>query len=322
MKPAPFEYVAPRSLDEALSALAHGGPEAKVLAGGQSLIPLLNFRLARPTLLVDLNRIPELAYIDARNGGVAIGAMTRQVTVEREAGLDRTQPLLKEAIGWVGHAAIRARGTVGGSLAHADPAAELPAVAICLDARIKAVGPRRRREIAAEDFFQGYLTTALEPDEILVETWLPPLKPGTGQAWVEFARRHGDFALVGVAASLTLRDDQVEDARIVLTGVGGNPVRAREAETLLLGGTVAERVGAAAGAARSAIEPEADIHASKEYRSHLAGVLTERAIYIAYQRATQTALPAGPAALAGQAGQAGLASLDVRRALESLQRRA
>src|SRR5262249_52689337 len=161
--PAPFEYRAPRSLDEAVANLAAGGGEAKVLAGGQSLIPLLNFRLARPSLLVDLNRIPELAYITPQARGVAIGAMTRQVTVERSKRLASTQPLLKEAIGWVGRPAIRSRGTIGGSLAHADPAAELPAVAICLDAEVLVVGPRGQRTIAAEDFFQGYLTTALDP---------------------------------------------------------------------------------------------------------------------------------------------------------------
>jgi CO/xanthine dehydrogenase FAD-binding subunit len=303
VKPPAFDYVAPRTLDEAVAALVAAGPEAKVLAGGQSLIPLLNFRLAHPTLLVDLNRVAELSYVTPRNGGVAIGAMTRQVSIERDTNLARSQPLLKEAIGWVGHPAIRSRGTFGGSLAHADPAAELPAVAICLNASFSVVGPRGRRAISAEDFFQGYLTTALAPDEILEQAWLPPLAPSTGQAWLEFARRHGDFALVGVAASITLVDELVRDARIVLTGVGGKPVRAREAETLLLGGAVAERVGAAADAARSAIEPEADIHASKEYRAHLAGVLTERAIRLAAERAGQA-----PAAL------------DVRRALETMQR--
>jgi CO/xanthine dehydrogenase FAD-binding subunit len=306
VKPPPFDYVAPRSIEEAVAALAAGGPEAKVLAGGQSLIPLLNFRLAHPTLLVDLNRISELSYVAPRDGGVAIGAMTRQVRIERDANLARTQPLLREAIGWVGHPAIRSRGTVGGSLAHADPAAELPAVAICLDARFSVVGPGGHRSVNAEEFFQGYLTTALEADEILEEAWLPALAPHTGQAWIEFARRHGDFALVGVAASVTLANGLVHDARIVLTGVGGSPVRAREAETLLVGGPVAERVGAAADAARSAIEPEADIHASKEYRAHLAGVLTERAIRLAAERAAEAA----PAAL------------DVRRALESMQRHA
>jgi carbon-monoxide dehydrogenase medium subunit len=306
MKPAPFDYVAPRSLDEAVAALGHCGPDAKLLAGGQSLIPLLNFRLARPSLLVDLNRVAELAYITPRDQGFAIGAMTRQAAVERDVQLGQAQPLLVEAIGWVGHGAIRSRGTLGGSLAHADPAAELPAVAVCLDAQMSVVGPRGRRTVAAADFFLGYLTTVLEPDEILVETWLPPVRSGTGQAWVEFARRHGDFALAGVAVSLTLQGDQVCDARIVLTGVGGKPPRAREAETLLVGGSVLERVSAAADAARSAIDPDADIHASKEYRTHLAGVLTERAIQTAHERA----LALAPSAL------------DVRRTLESLGRHA
>jgi CO/xanthine dehydrogenase FAD-binding subunit len=209
-----------------------------------------------------------------------------------------------EAIGYVGHTAIRSRGTIGGSLAHADPAAELPAVAVCLDATFSIVGPRGRRAMPAEDFFVGYLTTGLEPDEILVEAYFPPLKPHTGQAWVEFARRHGDFALAGVAVSLSMDGDTVRDARIVLTGVGGKPERAREAETLLIGGSVAERASVAANAARTSIDPDADIHATKEYRVHLAGVLTERAIRVAGERAISKA----PAAL------------DVRRALEALGR--
>lgn len=304
MKPAPFDYVAPHSLDEAVAALSNGGPDAKVLAGGQSLMPLLNFRLARPTLLVDLNRIAELAYVRPRQRGLAIGAMTRQAQVEREPGLAGVQPLLVEAVGFVGHAAIRSRGTIGGSLAHADPAAELPAVAVCLDAILSVVGPRGRRDVAAADFFTGYLTTLLEPDEILVEAWLPPVRPHTGQAWIEFARRHGDFALAGVAVSLSLEDAVVRDARIVLTGVGGHPLRAREAETLLVGGTVRERASAAANAARTSIDPDADIHASKEYRVHLAGVLTERAIRLAGERA----LSKEPAAL------------DVRRSIEAMGR--
>ncbi len=304
MKPAPFDYVAPHSLDEAVTALARGGADAKVLAGGQSLIPLLNFRLARPSLLVDLNRVAELAYVQPRERGLAVGAMTRQVAVERGDGLAELQPLLVEAIGYVGHAAIRSRGTIGGSLAHADPAAELPAVAVCLDATLSVVGPGVRRTIAAEDFFVGYLTTLLEPDEILVEAYFPPLKPHTGQAWVEFARRHGDFALAGVAVSLSMDGEAVREARIVLTGVGGKPERAREAETLLIGGSVAERASAAANAARSTIDPDADIHATKEYRVHLAGVLTERAIRLAGERAVSKA----PAAL------------DVKRALEALGR--
>ena len=306
MKPAPFEYVAPRSLDEAIDALVRGGPEAKLLAGGQSLIPLLNFRLARPSLLVDLNRIPELAYVKPGHdrGDVNIGAMTRQAFVERDPHLARTQPLLVEAIRWVGHLAIRSRGTLGGSLAHADPAAELPAVAVCADAQLTVQSPRGRRVLSADGFFAGYLTTTLAPDEILVDIWLPAVKPHTGQAWLEFARRHGDFALAGVAVSLTLSREKVADARIVLTSVGGKPVRAREAETLLVGGTVRDRVSAAADAVRTSIDPDADIHGSKEYRTHLAGVLTERAIRIAHERA----LADEPAAL------------DVRRALETMGR--
>ncbi len=304
MKPAPFDYIAPHSLDEAVAALAHGGADAKVLAGGQSLIPLLNFRLARPSLLVDLNRVAELAYVSPRERGLAVGAMTRMVAVERAHGLADLQPLLVEGIGYIGHTAIRSRGTIGGSLAHADPAAELPAVAVCLDAALTVIGPRGRRTIPAEDFFVGYLTTLLEPDEILAEAYFPPLRPHTGQAWVEFARRHGDFALAGVAVSLSMDDDVVRDARIVLTGVGGKPERARAAETLLIGGTVTERANAAASAARTSIDPDADIHASKEYRIHLAGVLTERAIRLAGERAISQA----PAAL------------DVRRALETLGR--
>jgi CO/xanthine dehydrogenase FAD-binding subunit len=287
VKPPPFEYVAPRSLDEALQVLADSQGEAKVLAGGQSLIPLLNFRLARPSLLVDLNRAAGLADVVERNGGLAIGAMARDLGVERDPRVARDVPLLHEAIGWIGHLAIRARGTVGGSLAHADPAAELPAVAVCLDAELTLASTRGRRTVAAADFFQGFLTTALQPDEILVEAWVPALAPRTGQAWLEFARRHGDFALVGVAVSLSVEGNVVSDAHVVLTGVGGMPVRAREAETLLVGGVLDERVAAAADAVRGAIDPDADIHASKEYRVHLAGVLAERAIRLAYQRALQ-----------------------------------
>ena len=304
MKPVAFDYVAPRTIEQAVEALRAGGPDAKLLAGGQSLVPLLNFRLARPSLLVDLNRVDGLAYIESREDGVAIGAMTRQATIERDTKLARSQPLLGEAIGWVGHPAIRSRGTIGGSLAHADPAAELPAVAVCLEAELTVVGPRGQRTIASEDFFQGYLSTSLASDEIVTEVWLPPVLPTTGQAWVEFARRHGDFALVGVAASISLDNGAVCDAHVVLTGVGGKPVRARESEILLIGASVAERVGAAADAARSVIEPEADIHASKEYRAHLAAVLTQRAIELAYIRTEH------PSA----------AALDVRRTLETMSR--
>jgi carbon-monoxide dehydrogenase medium subunit len=306
MKPAPFEYLAPRSLDEALGALARADGEAKILAGGQSLIPLLNFRLARPRLLVDLGRIPELSYVEPRDDGYAIGAMTTDRRVERDGRLATEVPLLTEAITCVGHPAIRSRGTLGGSLAHADPAAELPAVAVCLDAQLTIAGPRGERTVPAEDFFLGYLTTALEADEILTRAWFPARAPFTGHAWLELTRRHGDFALVGVGVSLTLASDCVREARVVLTGVGATPVRAREAEIVLVSGSVPERVEAAADAVRSAIDPEADIHASKEYRVHVAGVLAERAIRLAHARAV-----APPPS-----------ALDVGRLLEDMARRA
>jgi CO/xanthine dehydrogenase FAD-binding subunit len=305
LKPPPFEYVAPRSLDEALHELAASDGDAKLLAGGQSLIPLLNFRLARPARLVDLNRIPSLAYVTERDGGIAVGAMTRDATLERDRRVADQLPLMVEAMHYVGHAAIRARGTVGGNLAHADPAAELPAVAVCADAQLTVAGPRGKRRVAAEDFFLGYLTTVVEPDEILIEAWYPAVTEGTGQAWLEFARRHGDFALAGVAVSLTVDAAQrIDRARIVLTGVGGKPTRAREAETLLVGGDVHDRARAAADTVRSSIDPDADIHATKEYRTQLAGVLTERAIFVAYERA----LTQSPAAL------------DVRRMLGQMDR--
>lgn len=300
MKPAPFDYFAPRSIHEALGALRGNDGDTKVLAGGQSLVPLLNFRLARPKRLVDLNRVAELTFIEPRDGGLAIGAMTRDAVLERDDRVAANYPLLAEALGWVGHPAIRTRGTLGGSLAHADPAAELPAVAVCLDARLAIDGPGGRRYANAEDFFLGYLTTVVEPDEILSEVWLPPPSAGAGHAWIEFSRRHGDFALVGTGVKLTLDHEQVTHARIVLAGVAGRPFRAREAETLLIGNAVQLRARAAAEAVGGAIEPDADIHASSAYRRHLAVVLTERAIHLANQRA----LAAAPAAV------------DIRRALE------
>src|SRR5581483_7492103 len=197
MKPPAFDYVAATSVEHALAELAAHGDAAKLLAGGQSLVPLLNLRLAAPARVVDLNRVSALAFVEARAGGVAIGAMTRQRTVERSALVAARVPLLADALPWVGHAAIRNRGTIGGSLAHADPAAELPAVALCLDARFTVRDARKARALAA-DFFTGYLTTALAPTELLTEVWFPDLPPHSGTAWSELARRHGDFALAGV----------------------------------------------------------------------------------------------------------------------------
>lgn len=288
MKPPVFAYTAVGSIGEAVAELAEHGDAAKLLAGGQSLVPLLNMRLVTPERLIDLNRVGELAHITARDGGLAIGAMTRQRAVERSALAARHVPLLAEALPWVGHFQIRNRGTVGGSLSHADPAAELPAVAVCLDARLTARGPGGTRTLAASDFFRTPLTTALAPTELLAEVWFPPSPPGSGSAWLELARRHGDYALVGVAAVVTLSGDRVREARLALTGVGDRPIRAQAAERRLVGESLTSGVLAeAAEAVRSAIDPGSDIHATAAYRRHVAGVLTGRALRLAAARAKE-----------------------------------
>jgi carbon-monoxide dehydrogenase medium subunit len=286
VKPPAFEYVAVASTEEAVAQLAAHGDDARLLAGGQSLMPILNMRLATPGRLVDLNRVRTLSYIVERAGGVAIGAMTRQRTVERSEFVAAAVPLLAEALPWVGHTAIRNRGTIGGSLAHADPAAELPAVAVCLDARLTVRGEAGERTLAAREFFRGYLTTALAPTELLTEVWFPSALPGSGAAWIEFARRHGDYALVGVAAVVTLEGSTVRRASLAVTGVDGVPVRAVDAERLLIGAPLsAESMAAAAESVRRTLEPHADIHATAAYRRHLAGVLTVRALTRAGDRA-------------------------------------
>jgi aerobic carbon-monoxide dehydrogenase medium subunit len=286
VKPPAFEYVAVASTEEAVAQLAAHGDDARLLAGGQSLMPILNMRLATPGRLVDLNRVRTLSYIVERAGGVAIGAMTRQRTVERSEFVAAAVPLLAEALPWVGHTAIRNRGTIGGSLAHADPAAELPAVAVCLDARLTLRGPAGERTLAAREFFRGYLTTALAPTELLAEVWFPSALPGTGAAWIEFARRYGDYALVGVAAVVTLEGSTVRRASLAVTGVDGVPVRAVDAERLLIGAPLsAESMAAAAESVRRTLEPQDDIHATAAYRRHLAGILTVRALTRAGDRA-------------------------------------
>lgn len=288
MKPPAFDYVAAASVEEAVAELDRHGDDAKLLAGGQSLIPLLNMRLAAPRRLVDLNRVAELAYVEERDGGVAIGAMTRQRTLERSALVRARLPLLADAIPWVGHVPIRTRGTLGGSLAHADPAAELPAVAVALDARVTVRGPAGARTVPARELFRDALTTTLRPTELLTEVWLPAAPPGSGVAWLELARRHGDFALVGVGAQLTFTGEAVREARLVVAGVGGAPVRATAAERVLAGHALTPaRLEAAATAVREAIDPESDIHAPAAYRRHLAGVLTARALRRAAERAAR-----------------------------------
>jgi carbon-monoxide dehydrogenase medium subunit len=284
VKPAPFDYVAVTSLAEAVQALAAAGGDAKVLAGGQSLVPLMNLRLARPAVLVDINGIPGLDGIAVRPGHLALGALVRHADLAADAAVTAGWPVLHDAANLIGHPAIRNRGTVGGSLAHADPAAELPAVLAVLGGSVVAEGPRGAREIAAADLFVTYLTTSLEPDEILTEVRLPSLPPGAGSAFVEFARRHGDFALVGAAAVVATDGGRVTEARLALVGVGATPVRVD------LGSLRGEPAGggtwAAAGRlAAAAVDPDSDIHAPAAYRRELAGVMAERALARAAARA-------------------------------------
>jgi aerobic carbon-monoxide dehydrogenase medium subunit len=287
VKPPPFEYVAATSLEEAVAALGEHGDEAKLLAGGQSLVPLLAFRLARPGVLVDLNGVGGLDRLELAGDALVVGAMARQRDVELLPGLRERCELIPEAIELVGHVAIRNRGTVGGSLAHADPAAEWPALAVLLDAELELVGPSGRRTVAARDFFLSYFTTVLEPDEVLTEIRLPLPNGRSGSCFVELSRRHGDFALAGVGALVTLAGDgTAAEVRLGLIGVGDRPVRPAAAEQALRGRVPDEgAIAAAAEAVAGEIEPTGDIHASEEYRRHLATVLTRRALAAAVARA-------------------------------------
>lgn len=287
MKPVSFEYFAPTTVADAVSLLQEQGPEAKLLAGGQSLVPLLNMRLARPSAVIDVNRVEGLAYMREDGGALAIGAMTHQRTVERSELVQRVNPLLHAATRLIGHPQIRNRGTVGGSIAHADPAAEYPAIALALDAEMRIVGPNGERLVPAADFFVTYLTTSLEPAEVLTEVRVPALANGTGWSIQEMTRRHGDFALAGAAVTLTMNAGACSDARIVLFGVGATPLRVQQAEERLVGERVdAELIGEVGREIKSSIdEPLADIHATSEYRRNLAGVLAERALLEALERA-------------------------------------
>jgi aerobic carbon-monoxide dehydrogenase medium subunit len=280
MKPPPCDYRCPSSLDEALALRSEYAADCAVLAGGQSLMPMLNLRLARPAVLIDLGRVAELSGISELDGGVALGAMTRQRTVERSELIRERAPLVTQALAHVGHPAIRNRGTVGGSLSHADPAAELPAVAVALDAELVARSATGQRTIAAEDFFVGFYSTAMEPDELLLEVRIPAPAGDVGTAFVEIARRHGDFALVGVAAAVARDGDGViTDARLVFTGLAGQPVRARQAEASLRGAWPGpDAFAAAAALVGGEIEARTDAHATGDYRRRVAGVLARRAL--------------------------------------------
>jgi len=280
MKPPRFDYLAPSSLDEALGILNRHGDRAKVLAGGQSLVPLLNFRLARPAYLVDLNEIAGLDGIEMDGGDLVIGAMARQRAVETSALVRAQCPLLAEAMPLIGHVQIRNRGTFGGSVAHADPASELPAVIAALDGNLVVKSVGGQRVLKPDAFFVSYFATALAPVELLRSVRLPALPPRTGTAFLEMSRRHGDFALVGVAATLTVDDAGVcTRCALALTGVGPTPVVPREAAAVMLGVTPTADAIAEVGRRVSAmVRPESDLHASSDYRTHLAGVLTERAL--------------------------------------------
>jgi CO/xanthine dehydrogenase FAD-binding subunit len=292
VKPPTFDYLAPTSVDETLAILAERGDRAKLLAGGQSLVPLMSFRLVRPQHLVDLNGVAGLAGICEDDGHLVIGAMTRQRAVETSELVSRSCPLLAEAIPQIGHVQIRNRGTIGGSLAHADPAAELPAVVAALEGELVVSSVRRRRVLTPEQFFLGYLTTATEPDEMLQEIRLPVMPKRTGSAFLEVNRRHGDFALVGVAATITLDEAGVCTASaLALTGVGPTPVVAREAVRSLVGAKPSPAAFEEAGRRVSAaLRPDSDLHASSEYRQHVGGVLARRALARAYERATSMSL--------------------------------
>ncbi len=295
MKPARFEYIAPTTVEEALGHLTEYGYDAKVLAGGQSLIPMMNFRLAQPAVLIDLNKLAELSFIRAeKDGELRIGAMTRHYQVERDDLVAEHAPLIHEAMPKVATPQIRSRGTFGGSIAHADPAAELTTICVALDGRFRCQSEREERWVPAQDFFLGMFTSVLEPDEMLVEIAIPPMAPRTGWALEEEARRAHDFALVGVCAVVTLdAQDLCERARLVFLSVGDGPVEAVKATEMLIGKEVTpEIIRSAAEAVTEELDPSADIHASVKYRLHLARVLARRALEKAFARAAAPGIKA------------------------------
>ena len=289
MKPAPFEYFAPTTIEEALAYLSEYGYDAKVLAGGQSLIPMMNFRLAQPSVIVDINNVADLAYIRTNDDGtLRIGAMSRHNQVERSSLVADRAGLIYETMPHIATVQVRSRGTFGGSIAHADPSAELAAVSVALEGSFLLRNQAGERWVPANEFFLGLFTSVLEPDELLLEAKFPPLSNRTGYALVEVARRPHDFALVGVAALVTLdQDHRCKRARLVFLSVGEGPVEALQAAEMLRNQELTpESIRAASEtAAKSDIDPGSDIHASAEYRRHLAGVLSYRALEKAHLRA-------------------------------------
>jgi carbon-monoxide dehydrogenase medium subunit len=288
VKPAPFDWHAPDTVAEALALKARHGEEARVLAGGQSLVPAMNFRVAQPAVLVDLNRVAGLDTIAVgADGSLVIGAMARNAAIERHAGAARTHPILAEALHEVAHPQVRNRGTLGGNLSHADPASEMPAVMLALDARFLVRSACGEREVAAADFFLGPLTTVLEPDEMLAEIHIPALPPRSGTAWLEIARRRGDYAMMGVAAVVT-RDAAglCTAARLACCSAGPTPMPAPRAAASLVGTRLTDAdLAAAADLLRQEVAPTGNVQASPAYQRHLAGVIAARALATARERA-------------------------------------
>jgi CO/xanthine dehydrogenase FAD-binding subunit len=288
MKPAPFEYHVPDSLEQALDLMSQYADEAKLLAGGQSLVPAMNFRIAQPSLLIDLNRVEELSYIREEGNVIRIGAMTRERHLEFDASIQKWTPLLHEATPFIAHPQIRNRGTLGGSLVNADPAAELPVLMVALNARLKAQNKSGERWVDAKDFFVGMFTTALEPDEILVEIELPFMPPRTGWSFMEVSPRTGDYALMGVAAQVTLDEaGKCTNAKLVYLNAGDGPVEAKEAAKRLEGEALTDDLieSASALASEQEINPFGNVHTSPEFQRHLAKVLTRKTLKQALQRA-------------------------------------
>jgi carbon-monoxide dehydrogenase medium subunit len=279
VKPAPFQYSRADSVEGILARLSELGHEAKLLAGGQSLVPAMNLRLARPSFLIDIAHVDALRGIDAGTA-ITIGATTRQAEVARSAEVRTAVPMLAKALRFVGHPATRSQGTVGGSVAHADPAAELPTVLVALGATCDIAGPRGARSVTADEFFQTYFTTDVGDDELLTSVRIPRCGPNTRQTFREAARRHGDFALIGVAASVDFDDERiVRSARIALCGVADRPIRAAEAERSLEGAALTDdAIRAAAALATSGLSPQSDVHASGTYRRRIAETYVRRAL--------------------------------------------
>jgi CO/xanthine dehydrogenase FAD-binding subunit len=286
MKPAPFKYIAATSLEHALALKAQHGDDAKFLAGGQSLIPAMNFRLARPAVLIDINGIAGLADVRPSDATTRVGPLTRCRALQRDTDFAKLFPLIGEALPHIAHPQIRNRGTIGGNLSHADPASELPAIAVALRARFRVQGMKQERWIAASDFFAGALTTDLKPDEMLTEIELPSQPSRTGSCFMEIARRRGDFAIVGVAAQVTLGDhDECAEVRLTFCGVGEIPVDAGSATGALIGHAPTEPIlRDVAASVQTMIEPAGNVHATADYQRHIAGILTMRALQTAYQR--------------------------------------